>query len=229
METRNINHVDSVFLGKKDALIVVDMQYDFMPGGALPVADGDTIIEGINEMIQLFSDRGLTVVMTQDWHPPHHHSFASAHKDKRPYDLYNAPGIGPVLWPDHCVQGTKGAELHKDMIAHLAHAIIRKGYNKEVDSYSGFLENDKKTETGLDGYLKGRSVDRIFVCGLAMDYCVFFTAADGASKGYAVYYITDLTKPVGSPENSISNAFKTMEKKGVRFIRSHDIKADKLS
>lgn len=212
-----------VSLCAHDALIVVDMQYDFMPGGALPVKEGDTIIAGINAMMQTFSAAQLPIVLTQDWHPRGHLSFASSHPGKQPYDPYEAPGLGPVLWPDHCVPGTHGAEFHRELKTELAEAIIRKGYHKTIDSYSGFLENDHKTETGLDGYLRSRGVKRIFVCGLAMDYCVFFTASDGADKGYEVYYLLDLTKPVGSPPNSVEIALDTMRQKGVNIVDSGSI------
>lgn len=203
-----------------DALIVVDMQNDFMPGGALQVEHGDTIIAGVNRVMELFSHAHLCVVMTQDWHPLLHHSFASAHEGRLPFDAFQAPGIGPVLWPDHCVQGTEGAAFHQRMLFDLAQAVIRKGYHREVDSYSAFLENDKKTPTGLDGYLRSRGVRRIFICGLALDYCVFFTAVDGIELGYEVAVLTDLAMAVGSPENSVANALSAMQAKGVRLIPS---------
>lgn len=203
-----------------DALIVVDMQNDFMPGGALPVEHGDTIIEGVNRVMELFSHAHRCVVMTQDWHPILHLSFASAHEGRLPFDAFQAPGIGPVLWPDHCIQGTEGAAFHKHMLFDLAQAVIRKGYHREVDSYSAFLENDKKTPTGLDGYLRSRGVQRIFICGLALDYCVFFTAVDGIDLGYEVAVLIDLCLAVGSPENSVSDALSAMRAKGVRLISS---------
>lgn len=207
-----------------DALVVVDMQNDFMPGGALAVRDGDSIIPGINTVMELFRKRDLPVVMTQDWHTPGHYSFASAHKGMNPFDLYQSPGLGPVLWPDHCAQGSKGSYFHDSLMTDFADAIIRKGYHKSIDSYSGFMENDRKTPTGLDGYLKSRGVKRIFICGVALDYCVFFTASDGADLGYLVYVIMDLTKPVGSPAESISEALAAMTDKGIHFINAEEVK-----
>jgi nicotinamidase/pyrazinamidase len=210
--------------GPGDGLVVVDMQNDFMPGGALAVKDGDTILEGVNEVMEIFRAANLPIVLTQDWHPPGHYSFASAHVGKNPFELYDAPGLGPVLWPDHCVQDTPGAEFHSGLESGLADVVIRKGLHKSIDSYSGFLENDRVTPTGLDGYLKGRGVKRIFLCGLALDFCVFFTAADAVDLGYGAYVIMNLTKPVGSPADSISNALETMTEKGVHIMGSEEIR-----
>ena len=137
-----------------DALIIVDMQNDFIPGGALPVEYGELIIDGINEIAEYFKKNNAIVVLTQDWHPNDHMSFASSHPGKNPGDEYHSEGIGPVLWPDHCVQNTNGAEFHEDLKINLASKIIQKGMNSKVDSYSGFLDNDKKSETGLADYLK---------------------------------------------------------------------------
>lgn len=207
-----------------DALIVVDVQNDFMPGGELPVADGDRIVPGVNVMMQRFADSSLPVVLTQDWHPAGHRSFASTHAGLNPFDLHEEHGIGPVVWPDHCIQGTHGADFHRDLKTCLAQAVIRKGYRASMDSYSGFLENDRVTPTGLDGYLKDRGVKRIFVCGLALDYCVFFTARDGVDLGYEVAVILDLARPVGSPPDSVEQAFQMMEARGVRRMPSEDLR-----
>jgi nicotinamidase/pyrazinamidase len=223
MDLRNVQHLDSVQMEKGDALIVVDMQNDFMPGGALAVKKGDTFLDEVNQLMALFKKYDFPIVFTQDWHPPDHQSFASQHPGKHPFDLYDAPGIGPVLWPDHVIQGTRGAEFHSGLDARFAEAVIRKGYHTQIDSYSGFLENDHVTETGLDGYLRSRNVKRIFVCGLAADYCAYFTAADGAAKGYAVFYLSDLTNPVGSPPDSLEKAIEDMRQKGVRFLKSGTI------
>lgn len=225
MELKNIQHLDSASLRTGDALIVVDMQNDFMPGGALAVDDGDTFLSDTNTLMQQFKQQGLPVVLTQDWHTPDHLSFASSHDGKEPYDAYDAAGLGPVLWPDHCVQGSEGAEFHPQLDTRGAEAIIRKGYRTPIDSYSGFLENDHHTETGLDGYLKSRNVRRIFVCGLAADYCVYYTAADGAEKGYNVLYLSDLTMPVGSPPDSMERAVEDMRNKGVQFVKSTAIRS----
>lgn len=207
-----------------DALLVVDMQNDFMPGGALAVREGDAIVDGVNIKMSQFRKRDLPVVLTQDWHVPGHYSFASSHKGMNPFDVCNTPGLGPVLWPDHCIQGTSGADFLGSLKTEMADAIVRKGYHKSIDSYSGFLENDRKTPTGLDGFLRSRDVKRVFLCGLALDYCVFFTASDAADLGYQVYVIMDLTKPVGSPADSISEALETMTAKGVHFINAEEVR-----
>jgi nicotinamidase/pyrazinamidase len=217
MNVQDLNHADMIRIEPDDALIVVDMQNDFMPGGALPVADGDMIVIGVNALMKLFHQSALPVVLTQDWHPRGHRSFASAHAGKTPFDPYHEAGIGPVLWPDHCVQGSYGADFHPGLETIYGHVIIRKGYRIEIDSYSGFLENDRKTKTGLDGYLRNRGVNRLFICGLALDYCVFNTASDGADLGFEVIVLIDLTKPVGSPPDSVSRALDILVGKEVKF------------
>ncbi len=205
-----------------DALIVVDVQNDFIPGGSLPVPEGDIIIPGVNALMEKFNDRGGRVILTQDWHPPGHASFASAHPGKKPFDpIEGVEGIGPVLWPDHCVQGSKGAEFHPNLDASKAHAIIRKGYLKNVDGYSGFVNNDKKTKTGLEGFLKENGIKRIFVCGLALDYCVYWTATDGKKNGFEVFVVQDLTRGIAS--DSIEKAMKDMESNGIHLITSNQI------
>lgn len=206
-------------IDKKDALIIVDMQYDFIPGGSLPVEEGDLIIEGINQIADLFKKKKATIVLTQDWHPQNHRSFASNHPGKTPGDEYSSEdgAIGPVLWPDHCVQNTKGAEFHHNLKIDLADNIIRKGMNPKVDSYSGFQDNDKKSETGLRDYLKSRKIKRIFICGLALDYCCYYTALDGLEFGYNVYFLADLTRGVNLPEGSVKNALRTMKSSGIIF------------
>lgn len=210
--------------GAGDALVVVDVQNDFMPGGPLAVKGGDAIVGGVNGCMGLFHDAGLPVILTQDWHTPGHCSFASTHLGRNPFDLFTAPGLGPVLWPDHCVQNTPGARFHPALRTDLADEIVRKGSHRELDSYSGFMENDGKTPTGLNGCLRERGVQRVFLCGLALDYCVFFTAVDGTGLGYRSYVIMNLTKPMGSPADSISNALETMTEKGIHFIQSEEIR-----
>lgn len=207
---------------KDDALLVIDMQYDFIPGGALAVAEGDAIIKPISLLMEKFFTTGATVVCTQDWHPQGHHSFASAH-GKNPYDPIEQPGIGPVLWPNHCVIGTKGAMLHEAIPTSSCHAIVRKGYTVNIDSYSAFLENDKKTPTGLHGYLHDRGIRRIFVCGLAFDYCVQFTAVDGSNQNFEAIVIVDCTKAVHSPSTSVEDAIATMKQHAVQFALSSDL------
>ncbi len=210
-----------VKVSHKDALIVVDVQNDFIPGGALPVNDGHSTIPDINSVAERFKKNKGIVVLTQDWHPKNHASFASNHPGKKPGDLYQDEGVGPILWPDHCVQGSKGAEFHPFLKSDLANAIVRKGLNPAIDSYSGFLENDKKSETGLAGYLKSLKIESIFVCGLALDYCCYYTAMDGDKFGFKVYFLAELTKGIDLPPGNISNALDSMIKASVKFANKN--------
>jgi nicotinamidase/pyrazinamidase len=203
-----------------DALIIVDIQNDFIPGGALAVKGGHEIIQGTNQVSAIFKRKGARIILTQDWHPLNHKSFASAHPGKKPFEAYSTAGIGPVLWPDHCVQGEKGADFSKQLNTKLADAIIRKGMNPEIDSYSTFLENDKKSETGLSGYLKSLKIFRFFICGLALDYCVYYSALDGRSLGFEVYVIIDLTRGIDDPPGRVQTAIRTMTDKGIKFLNS---------
>jgi len=174
------------------ALIIVDMQNDFMPGGKLAVPDGNLIIARINEIQKKFD----LVVATQDWHPANHKSFASQHIDKNPLDEIVLNGLPQTLWPDHCIQGTEGANFHKDLNTHKIEAIFRKGTHPEIDSYSGFFDNARKKSTGLHGYLQDRKVDAVFVCGLAADFCVYHTAVDALSLGYSTTILDESTKAI---------------------------------
>ncbi len=162
------------------ALIIVDIQYDFLPGGALAVPNGDEIIGDVN---RIQKDYDL-VVATQDWHPAGHKSFASVHAGKLPFDTVNLNGLEQVLWPDHCVQGSNGAQLSDQLNSHRIEAIFRKGTDLDIDSYSGFFDNGKRKNTGLAGYLRDRGVTAVYVCGLAADYCVYFTAMDALQLGF---------------------------------------------
>jgi nicotinamidase/pyrazinamidase len=220
MNLSDLKYEKEIQVSEEDALIIVDMQYDFMPGGALPVGKGDEIIDGINIVANKFYTNSAKVILTQDWHPESHLSFASNHPGKKPGDEYQTDAIGPILWPDHCIQGTKGAMFHENLHTTLAHAIIRKGYTPEIDSYSGFLENDQKSETGLAGLLKSLKVKRIFICGLALDYCCFATAVDGVVFGFKVYFLVDLTKGIDNPPGNIGNSLETMSKKGIKFANT---------
>ena len=186
----------SIFLRPTDAFLVIDMQNDFLPDGALAVADGDTIIPGINALAKRFDH----VILTQDWHPAGHISFASTHPGKQPFtDTVEAPYGTQTLWPDHCLQGSRGAEFHQSLdIAH-AELILRKGFRKDIDSYSAFLENDKITRTGLAGYLHERGLTRLFFTGLAYDFCVGFSALDGAKLGFECLVVEDLSRAVALP------------------------------
>ena len=220
MKISELKLENKIKISHSDVLLIVDIQNDFIPGGALAVKGGDDIIAGVNATSDIFKAKGARVVLTQDWHPVNHKSFASAHPGKKPFDPYSAPGIGPVLWPDHCVRGEGGANFSPLLNTVVADAIIRKGMNPEIDSYSAFLENDKKTETGLFGYLKSLKVARCFICGLALDYCVYYSALDGKSLGFDIYVIIDLTRGIDDPKGSTSNALETMTNKGIKFLKS---------
>ncbi len=174
------------------ALIIVDIQYDFVPGGALAVPTGDEIIPIVNELQKSF---GL-VVATQDWHPEKHKSFASSHPGKKVFKKIQLHGLDQVLWPDHCIQGTNGAELHKGLNTNRVEAIFRKGMDSDIDSYSGFYDNGYKKSTGLAGYLRERKVTKVYICGLASDYCVFFTARDAIKENFETYLVEDATRPI---------------------------------
>ncbi|MFX1504152.1 MAG: bifunctional nicotinamidase/pyrazinamidase [Promethearchaeota archaeon] len=216
----------NIKIDKKDALIIVDMQYDFIPGGSLPVEEGDLIINGINEIAKLFKKNKAIIVLTQDWHPKNHLSFASNHPGKKPGDEFMSEdgAIGPVLWPDHCVQGSQGAEFHIDLRVDLADKIIKKGMNPNVDSYSGFQDNDRKSETGLRDYLNSKNVKRIFVCGLALDYCCYYTAMDGFEFGYKVYFLVDLTRGVDLPEGNVKRILENLKKSAIKFAKNNSFK-----
>ena len=174
------------------ALIVIDVQNDFCPGGALAVSGGDEIVPGINALMAEFD----AVILTQDWHPAGHSSFASSHEGAAPMSLTQMPYGPQVLWPDHCIQGSVGAHFHPDLTTDRADLIIRKGYNPAIDSYSAFFENDHATPTGLDGYLRTRGIDRLTMVGLATDFCVNYSAVDAAKLGYAVTVREDLCRAI---------------------------------
>lgn len=204
---------------KHDVLIVVDVQNDFCPGGALEVKGGDLVVPVVNRIM----DRFYRVVATQDWHPGDHVSFASNHPGKKSFEQIRIGDIMQTLWPDHCVPGTKGAAFHEDLNADRLDLVVRKGTNPQVDSYSAFLENDKVTRTGLDGYLKSVKATGVFLAGLATDYCVFFSAMDAASFGFNTAVIIDACRGIDVPENNIDVSIKAMKKKGVNIITSDDL------
>lgn len=191
------------------ALIVIDVQNDFCPGGALAVAQGDQIVSGINALMTEFG----AVVLTQDWHPAGHSSFASSHAGKSPFDMIEMPYGPQVLWPDHCIQGTKGAEFHS-LLRTDADLILRKGYNPEIDSYSALFENDHATPTGLEGYLRSRGITDLTIVGLATDYCVAYSAIDAAKAGFAVTVRTDLCRAIDL-NGSLAEATSEMAAAGV--------------
>ena len=201
-----------------DVLVVVDVQYDFLPGGNLAVSGGDEIVPLINALAKKFTN----VVLTQDWHPADHVSFASQHAGKAPFETIELDYGPQVLWPDHCVWNSHGAEISHDLdIAH-AQLIIRKGYARSIDSYSGFQEADRETLTGLAGYLNERDLGRLFVVGLATDFCVAWTAMDGAAGGFDVTVIEDATRAIDS-NGSLAKAWADMEAAGVERIQSRQI------
>ena len=196
-----------------EALLVVDVQNDFCPNGALAVAGGDTIVQPINAAMDKFD----IVILTQDWHPMNHKSFASSHENKSPFDTVEMFYGDQVLWPDHCIQGSMGAGFYPDLNHQRADAIIRKGSNPAVDSYSAFYENDKVTPTGLHGYLKNREVTKLTLVGLATDYCVAFSALDAEKLGYAVTVRLDMARGIDS-DGSLSAALDKMSKAGVNLV-----------
>ncbi|MEI4261696.1 bifunctional nicotinamidase/pyrazinamidase [Roseovarius sp. D0-M9] len=195
------------------ALIVIDMQLDFCPGGALAVTEGDTIVEGINARMEDFS----AIILTQDWHPEAHSSFASSHPGASPMEVIDMPYGPQVLWPDHCVQGSRGAQFDPVLNADAADLIIRKGYNPAIDSYSAFFENDHQTPTGLHGYLQTRGITELTMVGLALDFCVNFSAVDAAKLGYEVRVETALSRGIDA-NGSMDAALAGMRAAGVALI-----------
>lgn len=192
------------------ALIVIDVQNDFCPGGALAVAEGDAIVPGINAILGDYD----AVVFTQDWHPAGHSSFASQHPGRAPMEMTEMPYGPQVLWPDHCVQGSHGAAFHPDLAVNRAELIIRKGFRRGIDSYSAFFENDRETPTGLEGYLRTRGIERLDMAGLATDFCVQYSALDAAQLGFSVRVVTDLCRGIDL-DGSLSAALEAMRAAGV--------------
>jgi nicotinamidase/pyrazinamidase len=204
--------------GIKDALIVVDVQNDFCPGGRLAVQKGNEVVPVVNALAARFEN----VVLTQDWHPPGHQSFATSHPGRKPFDSMKLPYGEQILWPDHCVQGSDGAALHKDLSVPHAQLVVRKGFRKDMDSYSAFLEADRKSRTGLGGYLKERGIKRVFVCGLATDFCVAWTALDARKLRLAAVVVEDACRAIDM-QGSLVAAREKMKKAGVKGIGCADI------
>lgn len=198
-------------------LVIVDVQNDFMPGGSLPVSGADRIISVINQLQDHFD----LIIATQDWHPQNHTSFASNHTGKNPFDKAFINGMEETLWPDHCVQGTPGAEFTSGMETNKIAVIFRKGMNPEVDSYSGFYDNHRKVSTGLSGYLKEKGVSKVYFCGLAADICVYFTIKDAVKEGFTARLIEDASHPLNASEYEILK--KELVVKGVKIVNSKDI------
>lgn len=199
------------------ALIVIDVQNSFVPGGSLAVPGGDEVVPLINELAKRFEN----VILTQDWHPAGHRSFASSHPGKGPFAVVALEYGEQTLWPDHCVQDTEGARFHPGLAVAHAQLVLRKGYHRDLDSYSAFVEADGKTQTGLAGYLRERRIDKVYLCGLATDFCVAWTALDGRKLGFAVAVIEGACRAIDT-QGSLADAWEKMTRAGVRRIRSGD-------
>ena len=211
MTTPTINH-------DTDALVVIDVQNDFCPGGALEVPNGDEVVAPINGLMERFRH----VLLTQDWHPIDHISFASMHEGRNPFEVIQVDYGSQVLWPNHCVQGTSGAEFHAALNVDSAELVIRKGYRQTIDSYSALFENDRSTSTGLAGYLRDRGFERLFMAGLATDYCVAYSALDGRREGFEIIVIDDACRGIDL-EGSVEAAWRHMTDAGVERIDSREL------
>jgi nicotinamidase/pyrazinamidase len=203
----------------KAALIVTDIQNDFCPGGSLAVPGGGEIVPVVNRLMQSFE----IVVATQDWHPMGHVSFASTHPGKQPFDTIKLNGEEQILWPDHCVPGTLGAEFHRDLDTGPIVLVVRKGWHKQVDSYSTFFENDHRTATGLHSYLEGLGIGKVYLTGLAQDFCVYYSAKDALALGFETYMVEDATRGLDQPAGSLDKKMEELEGAGLRLIRSDDV------
>ncbi|MBA5978890.1 bifunctional nicotinamidase/pyrazinamidase [Pseudomonas sp. Y5-11] len=205
-------------ISPRSALLVIDVQNDFTPGGQLAVPEGDLIVPLINRLSGLFKQ----VIIAQDWHPSGHASFASSHPGRKPYDVIQLPYGEQVLWPDHCVQGTVGAQFHCELKLPHAQLIIRKGCNPDIDSYSAFVEADRRTTTGLAGYLKERGIDTVYMVGLALDFCVMFSALDARAAGFNTFVVLDACRAIDM-EGSLATAMERMQTAGVGLIQSNQL------
>jgi nicotinamidase/pyrazinamidase len=205
-------------IGLQDVLVAVDIQNDFCPGGSLAVPHGDEVVPRVNRLAARF----VNVVITQDWHPPGHYSFASSHPGKKPYDTIVGAGGEQILWPDHCVQGTAGAELRKDLQIPHATLIVRKGFHADLDSYSTFFENDRATPTGLAGYLRERGLTRVFLAGLAYDFCVRWSAEDALREGFAVVVIEDACRAI-DVEGSLAAARASLRALSIPSVSAENL------
>lgn len=209
---------DGLKIGAHDVLLVVDVQNDFCPGGALAVAEGDAVIAPIQRVASRFPH----VILTQDWHPAHHSSFASSHAGKQPYQSIELDYGTQTLWPDHCVQSSKGAEFHADLHLPQVELILRKGFDPDIDSYSAFFENDRTTPTGLAGYLADRALTRVFLAGLAYDYCVGYSALDARRLGLHAYVLRDACRAIDL-NGSVAAIEAGMARTGVHIIETADL------
>jgi nicotinamidase/pyrazinamidase len=211
----------TVTRGERDVLLVVDIQNDFCPGGALAVPHGDEVVPLVNRLARAFSH----VVLTQDWHPAGHRSFASTHPGKKPYDVIELPYGPQILWPDHCIQGSAGAEFRRDLDIPHAQMIIRKGSRIRIDSYSALFENDHNTPTGLAGYLRERGLTRVFVTGLAYDFCVRYSAEDATAAGFDVVVVEDACRGI-DVDGSIAETRRLLAALGVPSVSVADLEAN---
>ena len=209
---------DTIRIDRTDVLVLVDLQNDFCPGGALPVPNGDEVVPIANRLARRFDH----VVLTQDWHPPGHLSFASAHPGRKPFDVVELSYGPQILWPDHCVQDTPGAAFHPTLDVPQAQLVIRKGHHIDVDSYSAFYENDRRTPTGLAGYLAERGFRRMFLAGLAFDFCVGWSAEDGRRKGFGVVVLDDVCRAI-DVDGSASATRERLQTLGIPCINSSNL------
>ncbi|AWA39799.1 bifunctional nicotinamidase/pyrazinamidase [Pseudomonas sp. 22105] len=205
-------------ISPRTALLVIDVQNDFIPGGQLAVPEGDLIVPLINRLAGQFKQ----VVIAQDWHPAGHASFASSHPGRQPYEVIQLPYGEQTLWPDHCIQGSRGAEFHTGLDLPHAQLIIRKGCNPDIDSYSAFLEADRVTTTGLAGYLKERGIDTVYMVGLALDFCVMFSALDARAAGFNTFVVLDGCRAIDM-NGSLASAIERMQVAGVGLIQSTEL------
>ena len=205
-------------ISPRTALLVIDVQNDFTPGGRLAVPEGDLIVPLINRLAGQFKQ----VVIAQDWHPAGHASFASSHPGRQPYDVIQLPYGEQTLWPDHCIQGSHGADFHSGLNLPHAQLIIRKGCNPDIDSYSAFLEADRATTTGLAGYLKERGIDTVYMVGLALDFCVMFSALDARAAGFNTFVVLDACRAIDM-NGSLASAIERMQVAGVGLIQSTEL------
>ncbi|MFZ2492249.1 MAG: bifunctional nicotinamidase/pyrazinamidase [Thermoanaerobaculia bacterium] len=203
----------------KRALILVDIQYDFLPGGALAVAEGDAVVPVVNRLQPQFD----LVVATQDWHPPDHGSFASNHPGRKPGEMSELGGLPQVLWPDHCVQGTHGAELHRELDLRFVAEVFRKGTDPEIDSYSGFFDNGHRKATGLGDFLRDAGVTDVYLVGLATDYCVKWSALDAIQLGFATHVVEDGCRGVELKPGDVAAAIAEVRQAGAKIVRSAEL------
>ncbi|WP_432216723.1 bifunctional nicotinamidase/pyrazinamidase [Pseudomonas kribbensis] len=205
-------------ISPRTALLVIDVQNDFIPGGQLAVPEGDLIVPLINRLAEQFKQ----VVIAQDWHPAGHASFASSHPGRQPYEVIQLPYGEQTLWPDHCIQGSRGADFYSGLNLPHAQLIIRKGCNPDIDSYSAFLEADRATTTGLTGYLKERGIDTVYMVGLALDFCVMFSALDARAAGFNTFVVLDACRAIDM-NGSLASAMERMQVAGVGLIQSTEL------